>query len=44
MQAYMAAQQGPQGRTARSTTFAKWVADRKELKHLAGSLSLEPAV
>ena len=44
-QAFMASQEGqPQGRLLRSGTFARWVADRKELKHLMGSLTLEPAV
>ena len=47
LQAFMASQEAQaqaQGRPLRSGTFARWVADRKELKHLMGSLTLEPAV
>ena len=42
-QAYMAAQAGAV-RGPRAGTFARWMADRKELKHLISSLSLEPAI
>ena len=30
--------------TAKEVSFARWMADRRELKHLLSTLSLEPAI